>query len=114
MVTIREIACESAITSDSNYNYLFQSLASIRSMQSFRYLVQSLWNSSTSRASRTYYNLNPYVGCTPNCTYCYAEYQKGRDHKNEQWGTFVDVKLNIPEVLKEQIKTLPEQLLHYL
>jgi len=107
MATIREIKCKSAITWHSNKSYVLYSLRSIRSFQSLKYLLSSLWKSSTARATSKSYSLNPYVGCTHNCTYCYAEYQKGIRHFGEKWGDFVDVKLNIPDVLSEQLKNLP-------
>jgi DNA repair photolyase len=38
------------------------------------------------------YVINPYVGCTFGCKYCYAEFMKRLTHHSEPWGTFLDVK----------------------
>jgi len=50
------------------------------------------------------YCINPYVGCTHACIYCYADYytKKFSGHK-EGWGSFVDVKINAPEILVKEI-----------
>lgn len=38
------------------------------------------------------YSVNPYVGCTHGCKYCYASFMKRFTRHTEQWGTFLDVK----------------------
>ena len=38
------------------------------------------------------YSVNPYVGCTHACKYCYASFMKRFTNHPEPWGTFVDVK----------------------
>ena len=38
------------------------------------------------------YSVNPYVGCTHGCKYCYASFMKRFTGHTEQWGTFLDVK----------------------
>ncbi len=38
------------------------------------------------------YSVNPYVGCTHGCKYCYASFMKRFTGHQEPWGTFVDVK----------------------
>lgn len=50
--------------------------------------------------------LNPYIGCQHACTYCYADFMKRfTAHGGENWGSFVDVKINAPETInKKQIK----------
>jgi DNA repair photolyase len=50
------------------------------------------------------YALNPYTGCQHACVYCYAEFmRKYTDHK-EPWGEFVDIKINLADRLRQQIK----------
>ncbi len=45
------------------------------------------------------YVINPYVGCEHACVYCYAHFiQKYTGHK-EAWGTFVDAKVNAPQLI---------------
>lgn len=38
------------------------------------------------------YVINPYVGCSHACKYCYASFMKRFTGHKEEWGTFVDVK----------------------
>lgn len=38
------------------------------------------------------YSVNPYVGCTHSCKYCYASFMKRFTGHTETWGTFLDVK----------------------
>jgi DNA repair photolyase len=49
--------------------------------------------------------INPYTGCGHGCRYCYARFMKRFTGHKEEWGTFVDVKTNIAEVLEKQIKS---------
>lgn len=58
-----------------------------------------------SRLPESPYCLNPYVGCTHRCSYCYARFMRRfTGHSEEQWGSFIDVKVNAPEVLAHQLK----------
>lgn len=38
------------------------------------------------------YSVNPYVGCTHACKYCYASFMKRFTNHPEPWGKFLDVK----------------------
>ena len=38
------------------------------------------------------YSVNPYVGCTHGCKYCYASFMKRFTGHTESWGTFLDIK----------------------
>lgn len=38
------------------------------------------------------YSVNPYVGCTHACKYCYASFMKRFTNHSEPWGEFLDVK----------------------
>ena len=49
------------------------------------------------------YAINPYVGCSHACRYCYAAFMKRFTGHREKWGEFVDVKINAPEVLAKEI-----------
>ncbi len=50
--------------------------------------------------------LNPYTGCEHKCVYCYAVFIKRFTNHNEEWGEFVDIKTNAPEILQKQLKQL--------
>ncbi len=49
------------------------------------------------------FSLNCYTGCTHACTYCYARFMGRFHHPGQDWGSFVDVKTNAPEVLAKQL-----------
>lgn len=38
------------------------------------------------------YCVNPYIGCTHGCKYCYASFMKRFTGHTEEWGMFLDVK----------------------
>jgi len=50
------------------------------------------------------YALNPYVGCQHGCAYCYAVFMKRFTGHSEEWGQFVDVRVNAPQALARQLK----------
>lgn len=50
------------------------------------------------------YALNPYIGCEHGCVYCYAEFMKKYTNHKEEWGDFVDIKINMVDCLRQQIK----------
>lgn len=49
--------------------------------------------------------INPYVGCGHACVYCYARFMRRFTNHPEPWGTFIDAKKNVAEVLAKQIKS---------
>lgn len=58
------------------------------------------------KSSLSDFTLNCYVGCSHRCLYCYARYIKKFKERPEDWGDFVDIKINAPEILSKQIKRL--------
>lgn len=50
------------------------------------------------------YSLNCYTGCAHACVYCYARFMQRFHPHPEQWGGFVDVKVNAVEVLERQLR----------
>ncbi len=49
------------------------------------------------------YAINPYLGCQHGCKYCYAKFMtRWGGHKNEEWGSFVDIKVNALERLRAE------------
>jgi len=51
----------------------------------------------------TGYTINLYKGCTHGCVYCYAP---SLTHDERRWGSYVDVKVNAPEVLGRELREL--------
>lgn len=55
------------------------------------------------------YCLNPYIGCAHGCIYCYARFMRRfTGHNKDVWGQFVDVKVNIAELLKKELTKNPK------
>ncbi|MHB8068445.1 MAG: SPL family radical SAM protein [Desulfobaccales bacterium] len=50
--------------------------------------------------------INPYLGCGHGCRYCYAVFMRKYAHHHPQapWGAFVEVKINLPEVLRAELR----------
>ena len=53
------------------------------------------------------YCVNPYTGCSHGCVYCYATFMARYSGHVEPWGTFVDAKVNLPDVLSREVKRRP-------
>ncbi len=51
------------------------------------------------------YSLNPYRGCQFGCVYCYSPAVL---HEARPWGAFVDVKVNVAEVLRRELRRVPK------
>lgn len=67
--------------------------------------IQEIEAKSILSRSQIYdYALNPYVGCGHNCVYCYAKFMKRFTGHSEIWGEFVDVKINAPKLLAEEVR----------
>jgi len=48
------------------------------------------------------YAINPYLGCEHGCVYCYARFMSRMGHAGEEWGSFVDAKINALERLRAE------------
>lgn len=58
-----------------------------------------------SRISDVEFAINPFIGCQHGCIYCYAQFMKRYSgHLNDDWGSFVDVKVNAPIILENQLR----------
>jgi len=53
--------------------------------------------------------INPYNGCLFGCSYCYAAQIARWKHPGEEWGTYLDVKMNAPELLKKELTALEKR-----
>jgi len=51
----------------------------------------------------TDYCINAYMGCGFGCSYCYAQLIIRKFHPGEKWGSYLDVKVNAPELLEKEI-----------
>ncbi len=50
------------------------------------------------------FTINPYTGCEHSCSYCYANFMRRfSGHLQDAWGTFVDVKVNLLDVLSREL-----------
>ena len=47
--------------------------------------------------------INAYTGCRFGCKYCYAAFVGKFTHPGEEWGGYVDAKLNAPELLRKEL-----------
>lgn len=50
--------------------------------------------------------INPYLGCTHGCSYCYAAFMAkyARLHSGWEWGSFVEVKVNLVDALCTELQ----------
>ena len=48
------------------------------------------------------YVINPYVGCIHSCMFCYARFMKRFTGHQEEWGDFLDVKINAPDLIPQK------------
>lgn len=50
------------------------------------------------------FTINPYTGCEHSCSYCYANFMRRfSGHLQDAWGSFVDVKVNLLDVLRREM-----------
>jgi len=49
------------------------------------------------------FRLNPYCGCEHACVYCYATYLTRWRGQSGPWGSWVQVKTNVPQVLEREL-----------
>jgi DNA repair photolyase len=52
------------------------------------------------------YALNPYTGCEHRCVYCYASFMARFSRHDAPWGQWVDVKVNVADVLARDLTRL--------
>jgi len=53
--------------------------------------------------------INCYNGCLFGCIYCYAAQIARWKHPSEVWGSYLDVKINAPELLKIELEKLSKR-----
>lgn len=65
-----------------------------------------------------HYYINPYVGCTIGCSFCYVAARADMSRSLEglpelPWGRYVDVKLNAAEVLRREVRAYPPGIVRF-
>ena len=72
-------------------------------------ITEKLCKTALSKSGLSYdYTVNPYTGCLHGCVYCYANFMRRfSGHLNDRWGSFVDVKTNLLEVLANELPKRP-------
>jgi DNA repair photolyase len=53
--------------------------------------------------------INPYIGCMHGCKYCYARFMKRFTGHTEPWGSFVDIKINTPDLIPKNTNKYREK-----
>jgi len=66
-------------------------------------LIQARRVLQKSRIPGAQYVINPYTGCVHGCVYCYARFMGRFTGHDEPWGTYLDAKINAPDVLHSQL-----------
>lgn len=68
-------------------------------------IVKEVYARSILSKSKVFdYTVNPYIGCEHGCTYCYARFMKRYTRHKEEWGEFVDAKINAANLLQLEIE----------
>jgi DNA repair photolyase len=62
-----------------------------------------------SKLPETDFCINPYVGCSHRCVYCYARFMKRFTAHTESWGEFVDIKTNSVELMQKKLKLIKDR-----
>ena len=52
------------------------------------------------------YSINPYFGCSFACIYCYAIKYFYIKNIPYDWGTYVEIKVNLPDILKRELRRI--------
>ena len=78
----------------------------VREVQVTRALVDA------GSAGERHHTITPYVGCLVGCRFCYAQARVGESRRlaglpEVPWGSFVDVRVNLPEVLEAELASAP-------
>ena len=64
---------------------------------------KSILNKGTGFLCGYTHSLNPYTGCVFGCSYCYVRRMPVSLFRNEEWGTWVDIKQGAGEVLRKEL-----------
>lgn len=72
-------------------------------------IAEKTCKTALSKSGLSYdYTINPYTGCLHGCVYCYANFMRRfSGHLQDPWGSFVDVKVNLLEILAKELPRRP-------
>ena len=72
-------------------------------------IAEKYCKTALSKSGLSYdYTINPYTGCLHGCVYCYANFMRRfSGHLKDPWGSFVDVKVNLLDVLAKELPRRP-------
>ena len=70
--------------------------------------ASGILNKATGFLSGFDFTLNPYMGCSFSCSYCYAASFVAAPELKDSWGRWVKVKENAVELLQKRLKRNPE------
>jgi DNA repair photolyase len=65
---------------------------------------KTLLNKGTGFLEYYTHSLNPYTGCSFGCSYCYVRQMPVSTFRQEEWGTWVDVKLEAAALLRKELR----------
>jgi DNA repair photolyase len=65
---------------------------------------KTLLNKGTGYLSGYTHSMNPYTGCTFGCSYCYVRQMPVALFRKEEWGTWVDIKLEAANLLRKELQ----------
>lgn len=68
-----------------------------------RFAIEEITCRSALTGSGDHYRLNPYMGCSHRCVYCYASYLTRWHAASGPWGSWVHVKTNVARVLEREL-----------
>lgn len=64
---------------------------------------KTLLNKATGFLSDYTHSLNPYTGCSFGCSYCYVRQMPVSKFRQEEWGSWVDIKLAAADLLRKEL-----------
>jgi DNA repair photolyase len=65
---------------------------------------KTILNKGTGYLSGYTHSLNPYTGCSFGCSYCYVRRMPVALFRKEEWGTWVDIKMEAADLLKKELQ----------
>jgi DNA repair photolyase len=64
---------------------------------------KTLLNKGTGFLADYSHSLNPYTGCSFGCSYCYVRQMPVSTFRQEEWGTWVDIKMEAATLLRKEL-----------